>query len=226
MPYRDDRKALEDRHADLVARLAHIDGLEREAPALRRELADVAKRLAESTRPALPVLEDLRIASPCSESWDGMSGDERVRFCGRCNKNVYNLSAMTRAEAESLVAAREGRVCVRFYKRFDGTVLTTDCPEGQRKRRRRLAVVAAGAGAIAAAATAFAITNHSRGPARGVHVTSVVETTGMLAVPPSPPSAPPPSTSDNTTQTQPLMGTPAVFESATPVQPHHQRHHR
>jgi hypothetical protein len=44
-------------------------------------------------------------------------------------------------------------VCVRFYRRFDGTILTSDCPEGaKRKRRRRVAAVAgaaAGAGMLA-----------------------------------------------------------------------------
>ena len=85
----------------------------------------------------LPILEDIRIATPCNADWDEMSGDERVRFCGQCEKNVYNLSAMTRVEAETLVREREGRMCVRLYQRRDGTVLTADCPVGVQKQRLR-----------------------------------------------------------------------------------------
>jgi hypothetical protein len=39
---------------------------------------------------------------------------------------------MTEAEARSVVAERDGRVCVRFYQRRDGTVLTSDCPVGKK----------------------------------------------------------------------------------------------
>jgi hypothetical protein len=59
-----------------------------------------------------------------------MRGDDKVRFCDQCCLNVYNLSAMSRREAEDLVRQREGRLCVRFYRRADGTALTQDCPRG------------------------------------------------------------------------------------------------
>jgi hypothetical protein len=62
-----------------------------------------------------------------------MDGDARVRFCRECNRNVYNLSAMTEREAQRVVAEREGRLCVRFYQRSDGTVLTSDCPVGAKR---------------------------------------------------------------------------------------------
>ena len=72
----------------------------------------------------------LTIASPCPASWDEMKGDERVRFCDECELNVYNLSDMSEEEALKLVEEREGRLCVRFYQRKDGTVLTQDCRVG------------------------------------------------------------------------------------------------
>jgi hypothetical protein len=97
---------------------------------------------------ALKVLEDVRIASPCSESWDDMSGTDAVRFCGKCEKNVYNLSAMTRGEAEALVNDSEER-CLRFWKRADGTVLTSDCPVGAHRLRLRARIWAKVAGAAA-----------------------------------------------------------------------------
>jgi hypothetical protein len=93
----------------------------------------------------LPQLEKVGIASPCSESWKDMVGDDRVRFCGKCEKNVFNLSAMTREEADALLEQREGKICVRFYRRADGKLLTSDCPVGvQRKRATGVAAVAAG----------------------------------------------------------------------------------
>jgi len=62
-----------------------------------------------------------------------MDGDDQVRFCRECSRNVYNLSEMTQDEAQRIVAEREGRLCVRFYQRRDGTVLTSDCPVGRRR---------------------------------------------------------------------------------------------
>jgi len=82
----------------------------------------------------------LRVASPCRAPWESMDGDERVRFCRECSRNVYNLSEMTEDEARRVVAEREGRVCVRFYQRRDGTVLTSDCPVGRKRRFLRAGV--------------------------------------------------------------------------------------
>lgn len=81
-------------------------------------------------------LEQMSIASPCRYDWDAMAGDDRVRHCAGCDRNVYDLSGMTRTEAEDLVHQAEGRLCVRFFRRQDGTVLTADCPVGVRVFRR------------------------------------------------------------------------------------------
>ena len=88
-------------------------------------------------------LSNIRIASPCQTDWNQMIGDERRRFCGSCNLNVYNLSEMTRAEAENLLINSEGRLCARFYKRVDGTVLTKDCPVGWQLLKKRASKTAA-----------------------------------------------------------------------------------
>ncbi len=83
-------------------------------------------------------LDVIDVASPCSMSWDSMTGDDRSRHCSQCKLNVYNLSEMTRSEAEVLVQEREGSTCVRFHRRADGTVLTRDCPVGIRALRWKL----------------------------------------------------------------------------------------
>ncbi|MCE9555358.1 MAG: hypothetical protein K8T91_18570 [Planctomycetes bacterium] len=97
----------------------------------------------------LPILLDaIDVASPCTAEWDAMDGSDTVRFCGECRKNVYNLSSMTRPEAEQVVREHEGRLCVRFYRRHDGTLLTRDCPVGLRAIRRRIARRLAGVAAM------------------------------------------------------------------------------
>ncbi len=108
----------------------------------------------ESSR-KLPLLDNVRVGTPCHESWDGMVGDERVRFCGGCMKNVYNLSAMSKREAEELIAAKEGDLCVRLYRRKDGTIISGDCPVGV--RRQRVTKIAAAALAFGGAGLAMAL---------------------------------------------------------------------
>jgi hypothetical protein len=87
-------------------------------------------------------LDNLKVASPCPANWNEMIGDARRRHCSECKLNVYNLSEMTRREAEDFIINAEGRVCVKFYRRADGTVLTKDCPVGWqafKKKTSRLA---------------------------------------------------------------------------------------
>jgi hypothetical protein len=97
-------------------------------------------------------LDHVKIAAPCKADWEQMIGSERVRFCGQCNLNVFNLSSMTKAEAESLVTQTEGRLCVRFYRRKDGSILTDNCPVGLRAIRKRLSSLAK---AVSAAVLSF-----------------------------------------------------------------------
>jgi len=97
-------------------------------------------------------LNNVRVAAPCNADWEQMLGTERARFCGQCNLNVYNLSSMTRSEAEHLIASNEGRLCVRFYRRADGSVLTKNCPVGLRAIQRKVSRVTK---AIASAVLTF-----------------------------------------------------------------------
>lgn len=147
MSYRDNLDALAARHA----------ALETEVAQKTRELDAAARILEEArTKARLPVLDNIRVASPCSAEWSKMSGDERARFCGDCKKNVYNISEMTRDEAEALIVAKEGRLCVRYYQRADGTILMKDCVIGAKRRRKRRIIVA-GAAAMIAGGVAYAI---------------------------------------------------------------------
>lgn len=85
-----------------------------------------------------PNIDRLRIATPCSISWEQMRGDDQVRFCDHCQLNVYNISELSKLEAQRLIASTEGRLCARLYRRVDGTILTKDCPVGLRALRLRV----------------------------------------------------------------------------------------
>jgi hypothetical protein len=89
--------------------------------------------------PVLPesLLDDIQIATPCSADWNAMQGDERVRHCPDCRLNVYNVSAMSRREAALLIQGHEGRLCLRLFRRADGTLLTANCWDKVRAARRR-----------------------------------------------------------------------------------------
>lgn len=82
------------------------------------------------------LMQTAEIAAPCTASWDEMTGDEKTRLCAQCNLNVHNALAMTDEEVlRAIMQVAAGRqVCMRIYKRGDGTFLTKDCPVGLRKR--------------------------------------------------------------------------------------------
>ena len=110
----------------------------------------MAEKRIDNTANSL--LKQVHVAAPCAESWEAMPGGDTVRACDRCQHRVYNLSEMTADEAETLLRETEGRLCVRFYRRADGTIMTKDCPVGNQVARRRIA----GAATAAAATFAFA----------------------------------------------------------------------
>lgn len=91
------------------------------------------------------MLPQLRVASPCTADWEKMIGDDRVRYCDRCKLNVYNFAEMSASEIEQLLPNNTRRVCGRLYQRFDGTVLTKDCPAGFRARVRQVSRIAGAA---------------------------------------------------------------------------------
>ena len=76
-----------------------------------------------------------------------MAGDDRVRRCGECELKVFNTAAMSTAEITELISRHQGRLCIRLYRRADGTLLTKDCPTGLRAYRKRMGRIAASAAA-------------------------------------------------------------------------------
>lgn len=85
----------------------------------------------------MSLLDDVMIAAPCNLAWEEMPGDDRVRHCTGCSKNVYNISAMSKSEAERFLEQNGTTECMRLYRRADGTIITDNCPVGLRKLRDR-----------------------------------------------------------------------------------------
>jgi hypothetical protein len=88
------------------------------------------------------------IAAPCDVDWDSMTGDDRIRFCGQCKLNVYNVASMSAKETARLIRETEGRLCMKLYRRRDGTILTDNCPVGLKRIRDRLKLCVAAALAL------------------------------------------------------------------------------
>lgn len=195
MAYRDDREALEGQKAELEAKLTALRAKLAESKTVEETMLETVREL-EGTyaklnavktkageRPpqrSLPLLQRVYIASPCNVPWESMTGDERERMCASCNKTVYDVSQMTTAEAESLLQAKGTDACLRIFRRFDGTILTQDCPVGveKKKRARRRGVVAGVLAATAAATAGAALSTHrTQGAPHVAATTQVLGTT-------------------------------------------------
>jgi hypothetical protein len=138
----------------------------------------------------LPLLARIHVATPCTADWSQMTGDERVRHCAHCKKDVFNLSDMSRAQAERLIIEMNGDLCARYYQRKDGTILLADCSVGL-QQKRRTGVLAAGAAMLLAGAGGMAgylrLRHHEARLAK-VDVPEPTRPTPMIIVdPPQPP---------------------------------------
>src|SRR5438309_11233433 len=103
----------------------------------------------------LDLLGLVDVASPCDQPWEQMPGDAQVRRCASCARQVYNFSELTSVEARELLLQREGRLCVRFYRRKDGTLLTRDCRSPFDALSRKIARAALGVATVALALAAY-----------------------------------------------------------------------
>jgi hypothetical protein len=161
-------------------------------------------------------LDQIQIPIPCEVPWDSMPGDEQVRHCGQCKQNVYNVAALTRAEATRLLGAR---VCLRIYRRPDDTVITSDCRERLRAARKKGLLIFAGTLLIVLwaqiCAQSIGLMGLKRLFGRGGHTMGApVAAPALIPAPPMPPrtmGVPPP-----------VMGEPPPV----PAPPMHRTHGR
>lgn len=134
------------------------------------------------------------IAAPCPISWEQMPGDERVRFCSSCSKNVYNLSDMTAGEAQTFLEENGTSQCVRLYRRADGKVMTDNCPVGLRALRNRARMIYKLIAGAAASILAFVPSSKGGAYAQSAEIKNEepIAVDGKPSIPHNTPSGPRP----------------------------------
>lgn len=91
-------------------------------------------------RKPLRMIDDVRVQKQCHADWDAMTGDDAKRFCSQCQKHVHNLSALSREDAERLIATSP-KLCVRYQPDAQGAPITK--PSWRQPGRAVLALAAA-----------------------------------------------------------------------------------
>ena len=97
--------------------------------------------------------ESLSVREPCPMRWSELHGAGDVRDCASCAHTVHDISAVTRAQARAFLRGREGRTCVTFVRRPDGSPWFRGerwLPEGMTRRAAAAWLAAAGLAACAA----------------------------------------------------------------------------
>ena len=57
----------------------------------------------------------ISIPKPCHENWEGMTPEEKGRFCGMCQKTVVDFTEMAPAEIRHFFKEHDGqKICGRF----------------------------------------------------------------------------------------------------------------
>lgn len=116
-----------------------------------------------------------------SEAFGAMGTDERRRFCAACQREVHNLSAMTRTEALAFVKGEGATACVSYDARPDGSVVHRASAASLRLRGRLVS-----AGVLLATATVA----QAEPPAR-VDATESTPDTSKKPAPAEPEGKPP-----------------------------------
>src|SRR5471030_1274603 len=86
---------------------------------------------------------ELRIAKPCSESGEEMSGDSRTRHCSACERDVLNTAARTSAQIEAVLAKPGPLPCMRLVRLDDGGLLTAQVVPRASLLTRAVSVISA-----------------------------------------------------------------------------------
>jgi len=82
------------------------------------------------------ILERICIAMPCSIDWESMQGTDEARLCGGCNKNVYDISAMSKRRAEEILSAPQ-LPCIRINRALDSRRMS-ELVEAREKRLEKI----------------------------------------------------------------------------------------
>lgn len=88
--------------------------------------AGKSRRVDSSIDGVLPVLPTVKIDMPCPKNWDEMDGGAARRYCGHCQKHVFNLEATAPQDASDLLLrVQDGEnLCMRIRKDAAGRIVT------------------------------------------------------------------------------------------------------
>ena len=82
------------------------------------------------------------IGELCCESWEGMTGDDTHRFCDACQKEVVDLSAMSKPEAKQFLRETKNS-CIRYTYNAGGEIYFIPVQlKNQRRGAQRLLAAA------------------------------------------------------------------------------------
>lgn len=101
----------------------------------------------------------MRVSRPCTEDWDKMTGNDRVRFCSHCAKDVNNISEMTPKQAVRLARASGGNICIRY--KFDPVTNAPIFADRFHQISRRAPALASGAMAASLSLSTLAFSQES-----------------------------------------------------------------
>jgi hypothetical protein len=127
---------------------------------------------------------ELRVSTPCPMSWEALKGGDLVRYCGKCNLNVYNLAGMQKGEIESLVRRTEGRLCGRIYMRGDRTATVQPCRGAAIRKKTRALLTLGTLLVVGVLSWLFRTQAH---PDRGICPPIVKDALDWIDPPPRPP---------------------------------------
>ncbi len=80
-------------------------------------------------------LDVLTKPTPCDVPWDAMEGTECERTCLRCDKQVYDVTAMDPLYADDFLREHMPKPPrIELRRRPDGRLLVQECGPGSRQR--------------------------------------------------------------------------------------------
>lgn len=59
-------------------------------------------------------MKNFTIPKPCHENWEDMSPEEKGKFCGVCQKKVYDFTETSSLEIEKIYHQENGNICGRL----------------------------------------------------------------------------------------------------------------
>jgi hypothetical protein len=164
-PYRDARDSLIAKRRHLEADLVQAERAAERAARVRTYLPVLDAELREATD---PWLQAIRVTTPCRARWEDMEGDDVTRHCTHCDRDVYEISRMSRDEIAALFTRAAESPCVRLQRRHDGRIVTADCPAPAARpgalRSLALAALVGGGLYTAAATTSTTLGGAARSP--------------------------------------------------------------